>query len=115
MLNTIGRIRRATYEDIPAIRRLMLRAQAEDGVPRISELEIAELMKRGAIIVLGIDALELLAAACLTTAGGRGHLAFLVVDPAVPGLEARIRGVAGGLSEAERCAQSFAPAFRRAS
>jgi len=113
--NVDGRIRHATRADVPAIARLMLRAQADDGIPRISELEIAELMTRGEIIVLGVEPHELLAAACLTTAGGRGRLAFLVVDPRVPGLDARIRCVAGALSESERCEQSFAPAFRRAS
>lgn len=115
MLNSNdGRIRHATRDDIAAIRRLMLRAQADDGIPRISEIEIGELMHRGEIIVLD-DGPELLAAACVTTGGGRGHLAFLVVDPHVPGLEARIRSVAGALSESERCEPSFAPAFRHAS
>ncbi|HUJ63179.1 MAG TPA: hypothetical protein VLX92_31995 [Kofleriaceae bacterium] len=72
-------------------------------------------MNRGEIIVLGLDAHDVIAAACLTTTGGRGHLAFLVVDPAVPELDERIRGVAGGLSEADRCEPSFAPSFHRAS
>ena len=102
-------------DDVSAIWRLMQRAQADDGIPRISEVEIAELMNRGEVIVLGCEGPELLAAACVTTAGGRGHLAFLVVDPRVPGLDARIRSVAGALSESERCEPSFAVAFRRAS
>jgi len=93
----------------------MLRAQGVDGAPRISEGEIGELMTRGEIIVLGLGGPELLAAACLTTARGRGHLAFLVVDPDVPGLEPRIRGVAGALSESERCEPSFTASFHRAS
>jgi N-acetylglutamate synthase-like GNAT family acetyltransferase len=110
-----GRIRHATRDDIAPIRRLMLRAQADDGVPRISEPEIAELMNRGEIIVLDSGDNEVLAAACLTTHAGRGHLAFLVVDPRIPDLETRIRSVAGALSESERCEPSFAPAFRHAS
>ena len=116
MLNgSVGCVRRATREDIPAIARLMLRAQIEDGVPRISELEIREQMTSGEIIVLGVEPVELLAAACLTTARGRGRLAFLVVDPRMPELEARIRCVAGALSESESCEQTFAPSFRNAS
>jgi hypothetical protein len=86
--NVDGQIRRATAVDIPAIARLMLRAQARDGIPRIAELEIGALMTCGEILVLGIEPPELVAAACLTR--GTPHLAFLVVDPAVPGLAARI-------------------------
>ncbi len=113
--NIGGRIRRATRADIAAIADLMLRAQADDGIPRIGELEIAALMERGEIIVLGLEPGELLAAACLTTAAGRGHLAFLVVDPRFAELEARVRGVAAALSESERCEPGFASSLRRAS
>lgn len=113
--NVDGRIRRADRNDIPAIARLMLRAQAEDGIPRISEIEIGELMCRGEIIVLGVEADELVAAACLTTSRRRGHLAFLVVDPAVVGLDARIRSVAAALSDSESCEPTFAPSLRRVS
>jgi ribosomal protein S18 acetylase RimI-like enzyme len=113
---TDGRVRRATRSDLPALARLMLRAQAGDGIPRISELELADLMKRGEIIVLAIHPDELAAAACLVTSHGHGHLAFLVVDPAYDaGLEARIRGVAAALSESERCEPNFAASLRHVS
>jgi N-acetylglutamate synthase-like GNAT family acetyltransferase len=93
-----GRIRRASPDDVGAISRLVKRAQASDAIPRICEDEIRELMTRGEIIVLGLRPHELVAAACLTKAAGRGHLAFLVVDPAFPGLEDRIRGAAAALA-----------------
>jgi hypothetical protein len=110
-----GRIRRASPEDVAAIARLVKRAQTSDAIPRICEDEIRTLMTRGEIIVLGLRPRELVAAACLTKAAGRGHLAFLVVDPAFPGLEDRIRGVAAALSDAEDCEPTFAPSLRRAS
>src|ERR1700759_965819 len=91
------RVQRATRADIPAIADLMRRAQAEDGIPRISEAEIGELMAHGQMIVLSNDHDELVAAACLTASAGRGHLAFLVVDPRDPmtgDAEARIRSAA---------------------
>jgi hypothetical protein len=113
---TNGRVRRATRSDLPALARLMSRAQMADGVPCISELEIADLMKRGEIIVLATRPEELAAAACLVTSQGRGHLAFLVVDPKHDSsLEARIRGVAAALSESERCEPNFAPSLRHVS
>lgn len=104
-----GRIRRAKSEDIPAIARLMQRAQAEDGIPRISETEVAALLKQGEMIVLGVTPDELAAAACLTTSHGHGHLAFLVVDPEIDGVEPRMRAVAAAMSEAERCEPRFEP------
>jgi N-acetylglutamate synthase-like GNAT family acetyltransferase len=113
--NVDGRVRHATSSDIPAIARLMLRAQAEDGAPRIAESEIAELMTRGEIIVLGVQPDELVAAACLVAAASRAHLAFVVVEPGVAGLETRIRSVAASLSEAMRCEPRFAQPHRRAS
>ena len=112
--NVDGRIRRAVTADIAAIGRLARRAQLDDGLPRPSEDDIRALMSRGAIIVLGIEPHELVAAACLTTTNGRGHLAFLVIDPATPGVEARIRGVAAALSDAEDCEPAFAPSLRHA-
>jgi len=113
--NVDGRIRRAIRADIPAIARLMRRAQSEDAIPRISEVEIGELMTRGEIIVLGVEPDELVAAACLRTSGARGHLAFLVVDPHVVGLEARIRGVAAALSDSEGCEPTFDRSLRHVS
>jgi N-acetylglutamate synthase-like GNAT family acetyltransferase len=113
---TAGRIRRATPSDLPAIGRLMVRAHTAAGVVRPSELELAELMKRGEIIVLATSSGELAAAACLTTSHGRGHLAFLVVDPASDSaIEERIRAVAAALSDSERCEPSFAPSLRHVS
>ena len=50
-------------------------------------------MTRGQMIVLANDGSELVAAACLTTSG-RGHLAFLVVDPDVADVEALMCGAA---------------------
>jgi N-acetylglutamate synthase-like GNAT family acetyltransferase len=97
-----GRVRHATTADLPAIARLMRRAQIEDGISRISEPEIADLMVRGEVIVLGVEAEELIAAACLVTTTDRDHLAFVVVDPAAAGVEPRIRGVAASLIESKR-------------
>ena len=70
-------------------------------MPRISEDEIRALMTCGEIIVLGLRPQAIVAAGCLTSGAGRGHLAFLVVDPAFPGLEDRIRGTAAALTDAE--------------
>ena len=103
-----GRIRWGRNADVPAIARLMRRVQRYDNIPRASEVDIVELMRRGEIIVLGLTPGELVAAACVTTSNGHGHLAFLVVDPEIDGLEARIRGVAAAVSESERCAPTFA-------
>jgi N-acetylglutamate synthase-like GNAT family acetyltransferase len=113
--NLDGRIRRASSDDVGAIARLAKRAQASDAIPRIDEDDIRTLLTRGEMIVLGLRPHELVAAACLTKAAGRGHLAFLVVDPAYPGLEDRIRGVAAALSDAEDCEPTFAPSLRTAS
>jgi N-acetylglutamate synthase-like GNAT family acetyltransferase len=96
-----GRIRRATREDIPAIARLVRRAYP-DGNARFSEAEIGELLTRGEIIVLAVRPPELVAAACLTSQADDGRLVFLVVDPEVGDLDARIRSVATALGEARR-------------
>ena len=102
-----GRVRRATHDDVHAIARLVRRAQIADGIPRIAEPEITELMERGEMIVLATDPEELVAAACLTIARGRGHLAFLVIDPAAHEVETRMLAVAAALSESMRCAPTF--------
>jgi len=106
-----GRIRRATREDVPAIARLVRRAYPDENA-RFSEAEIGELLTRGEIIVLGVEPPELVAAACLTSEADDGRLVFLVVDPSVGGLDARMRSVALALGEARR---TFALPMRRAS
>lgn len=89
-----GRIRRATRDDVPAIARLVRRAGREQA---ISEAELAELAARGDVIVLGIDASELVAMACVTRS-----VELVVVDPGTTGLDARMRSVAAALAEAVR-------------
>ncbi|MFT3694617.1 MAG: hypothetical protein QM831_15820 [Kofleriaceae bacterium] len=103
-------IRRATSADIHLIAELVGRACHADHIPRISEVELAALLVRGEMLVLATSPDSLGAAACLTTAHGHGHLAFLVVDPDMPELEVRMRAVAGALCEAECCQPAFSHA-----
>jgi hypothetical protein len=98
--NTDGRIRWATRADVPAIARLLRRAYADDKRPRISDAELEDVMARGELIVLAVQPGEVLAAACLATARGHGRLTFIVTAPGIPGLDARMRGVAAALEEA---------------
>jgi hypothetical protein len=99
------RIRFGRHEDLPAVTRLIHRANAEDRTPRINDRELDMVTDRGQLIVLQLRDDEIAAAACV--APGRG-LVFLVIDPDVasPVLEHRMIGVADALCEAElgRCA-----------
>jgi hypothetical protein len=95
------RLRGGTHDDIPAIARLIHRANAAQCIPHIDERELAAVADQGHLIVLQLRPDEVAAAACVAT--GRG-LVFLVIDPAVatPQLEHRMIGVADALYEAER-------------
>jgi hypothetical protein len=95
------RLRTGKHDDIPAIARLMDRANAADRIPRIDEHELEAVADRGQLIVLQLEPDEVAAAACVAT--GRG-LVFLVIDPdlASPELERRMIGVADALCESER-------------
>lgn len=107
-MSTLDRIRRATPADLPKISELMVRACNTDHLPRVSAL-----LSRGEMLVLATAPETVSAAACLTTANGRGQLAFLVVDPARPDmseLEERMRAVAAALCEAECCRPAFSHA-----
>ncbi len=94
------RIRFGTHADLPAIARLIHRANAADRIPRIDDRELELVTERGQLLVLEHRNNELAAAACV--APGRG-LVFLVIDPkvATPALEHRMIGVADALCEAE--------------
>ena len=93
------RIRAGRVADLPAIARLLHRANAHDGLPRIDEVELWELAQRCRLIVLQLDATELAAVACITRRG----VAFVVIDPAVASaeLEHRMMGVAEALVDSE--------------
>ena len=95
------RLRTGRHADIPAIARLIHRANAADRIPRIDEHELEAVAGRGQLIVLQLEEDELAAAACVAT--GRG-LVFLVIDPEVASveLEQRMIGVADALCESER-------------
>jgi hypothetical protein len=94
------RIRFGTHADLPAIARLIHRANEADRVPRIDDHELELVTARSELLVLELPDRELAAAACV--APGRG-LIFLVIDPdvATPALEHRMIGVADALSESE--------------
>ena len=94
------RIRSGRHDDLPALARLMYRANAADGHPQIDEDELDEVARRGELIVLDLQPDELAAAACVAV--GRG-LVFLVIDPEVasPALEDRMLGVAHALCESK--------------
>lgn len=87
-----------------------MRACNTDHLPRVSDVELAALLSRGEMLVLATAPETISAAACLTTANGRGQLAFLVVDPDMPELEERMRAVAAALCEAECCRPAFSHA-----
>jgi len=95
------RLRGGRRDDVPAIARLLHRANSADHIPRIDEHELAAVADRGQMIVLQLYPDELAAVACV--ASGRG-LVFLVIDPEVasPALEHRMIGVADALHESER-------------
>ncbi len=94
------RIRYGTRDDLPAIVRLIRRANAADRVPRIDDHELELVTERSHMLVLQLPDAELAAAACV--AFGRG-LVFLAIDPdvATPALEHRMIGVADALCESE--------------
>jgi hypothetical protein len=92
-------VRWATRADLPAIAKLIKLAYAEDKVPRISDAELEEVLARGEMIVLSVKPGEVIAAACLTSTRSR-HVAFCVTAPGIPGVDARIRGIASALGEA---------------
>jgi len=91
------RIRTGKRADIPAIVRLIHRANAAH--PHIDEQELSSVADHGQLIVLSVRPGEVAAAACV--ASGRG-LVFLVIDPEVasPQLEHRMISVADALCEA---------------
>ncbi len=99
------RIRRGHHSDLPAINRLIERANSADGLPRVDHAELEAVTDRGQLIVLEIGATEISAVACI--AAGRG-LAFLVLDPAIASLELeqRMIAVADALCEAQQPAPS---------
>jgi len=95
------RIRRGHRSDLPAIHRLIERANSADGLPRVNNAELEAVTDRGQLIVLEIGATEISAVAWI--AAGRG-LAFLVLDPAIASLELeqRMIAVANALCEAQQ-------------
>jgi hypothetical protein len=99
----VTRLRTGRHDDIPAISRLILRANLADHVPRIDDHELEAVADRGHLIVLPLDRDELAAAACVAT--GRGVI-FVVIDPRVasPELEHRMIAVADALCESEQSA-----------
>jgi len=99
---TDTRIRSGSHDDIPAIARLIHRANAGHGIPHIGEQELEAVAEQGQLIVLQLVPGEVAAAACIAT--GRG-LVFLVIDPRVASsqLEHRMIGVADALYDSEPC------------
>jgi len=93
-------VRGGTHADLPAITRLIDRANSAHRIPHIDEQELEAVAERGRLIVLQLRPGELAAAACV--APGRG-LVFLVIDPAVANaeLENRMIGVADALCDSE--------------
>lgn len=83
------RLRGGTHGDLPAIARLIHRANAAHGIPHINEQELEAIADQGQLIVLQLRPDEIAAAACVTSVRG---LVFLVIDPAVasPQLEHRM-------------------------
>lgn len=96
----ITRIRAGGHDDLPAIARLIGRANSVDRIPRIDPQELEVIAERGQLIVLELRPSEIAAAACV--ASGRG-LVFLVIDPEVasPEIEHRMIAVADALCEAQ--------------
>lgn len=94
------RLRAGRHGDLPAIARLIGRANAAHGTPHIDEHELEAVSDRGQLIVLQLRPDEVAAAACVSP--GRG-LVFLVIDPDVASaeLEHRMIGVADALCESE--------------
>ena len=105
MTSTRPLLRFGRPADLPAIGRLIHRANAVDRSPHIDANELELVAERGQLLVLEGDREELAAAACV--APGRG-LVFLVLDPehASPELELRMIGVADALCESTRDARS---------
>jgi len=99
MTHTNPLLRFGHAADLPAISRLIHRANAVDRSPHIDGGELELIAHRGQLLVLEGEHEELAAAACV--APGRG-LVFLVLDPerASPELEHRMIGVADALCEA---------------
>jgi len=96
----ITRIREGSRDDLPAIARLIGRANSVDRIPRIDPAELEAVAARGQLIVLELQPCEIAAAACI--ASGRG-LVFLVIDPelATTELEHRMIAVADALCAAQ--------------
>ncbi len=94
------RIRGGSHVDLPAIARLIGRANTADRLPRLDPQELEAVADRGHLIVLELRPHEIAAAACVAT--GRG-LIFLVLDPEVasPELEHRMIAVADALCESQ--------------
>jgi hypothetical protein len=97
---THTRLRFGHADDLPAVGRLIHRANAADRAPHIDATELEAVAHRGQLLVLQRSETELAAAACV--APGRG-LVFLVIDPelASPELEHRMIGVADALCESD--------------
>jgi len=93
------RLRTGRHDDIPAIARLIHRANAANGTPHIDEHELEMVAGRGQLIVLQLQPDEVAAAACVAAPRG---LVFLVIDPAImtSQLEHRMLGVADAVCEA---------------
>ena len=105
MTHTSSLLRFGHAEDLPAIGRLIHRANAIDRSPHIDGGELELIARRGQLLVLEGERDELAAAACV--APGRG-LVFLVLDPelATPELEHRMIGVADALCESDPAANA---------
>jgi hypothetical protein len=95
------RLRYGTHDDLPAISRLIHRANQAARAPHIDERELEVVAGRGQLLVLQVRDDELAAAACVSP--GRG-LVFLVIDPevATAELEHRMIEVADALCESEQ-------------
>lgn len=100
MTHTNPLLRFGHTDDLPAISRLIHRANAVDRSPHIDSGELELIAHRGQLLVLEGEHDELAAAACV--APGRG-LVFLVLDPALASaeLEHRMIGVADAVCESD--------------
>lgn len=111
MTHTNPLLRFGRSQDLPAISRLIHRANALERSPHIDTNELELIARRGQLLVLEGAHAELAAAACVAPRRG---LVFLVIDPelASPELEHRMISVADALCESDPASRTGTCASR---
>jgi N-acetylglutamate synthase-like GNAT family acetyltransferase len=101
LLQHASRVRSARRDDRWEIAALIDRAMT---MPHADADDLEDLLEGGHLLVLDVAG-EIRGVACVRLERRRGHLGFLVIDPALEGqgLEERLRGVASALCEARGC------------